>query len=104
MFVVYMARVCELMGVRRMVGHNVSKSNRKTRAVFLPNLSVVRCKSEVLGKNFALRLSKRAARTLQKYGSLDAMVQNMSGAKLAQQGLKIRSAVRKKLKKQADKK
>lgn len=37
-----MARRCEICGKGRMVGHNVSHSNIKTKKVFNPNLQKVK--------------------------------------------------------------
>lgn len=37
-----MANVCEFCGKRRMVGNNVSHSNRHTKRVFRPNIQQVR--------------------------------------------------------------
>jgi len=37
-----MARVCEICGKGRQVGHNVSHANNKTRREWLPNLQTVR--------------------------------------------------------------
>ncbi|MFH1076592.1 MAG: 50S ribosomal protein L28 [Pseudomonadota bacterium] len=37
-----MARVCEICGKGKQVGHNVSHANNKTRREWLPNLQTVR--------------------------------------------------------------
>jgi large subunit ribosomal protein L28 len=37
-----MARVCELCGKGRQIGHNVSHSNIKTKRQWLPNLQTVK--------------------------------------------------------------
>lgn len=37
-----MAKVCEICGKRRQVGHNVSHANNKTKRLFYPNLKTVR--------------------------------------------------------------
>jgi large subunit ribosomal protein L28 len=38
----FMARVCEICGKGKQVGHNVSHANNKTRREWLPNLQTVR--------------------------------------------------------------
>ncbi len=45
-----MARICELTGKGRQVGHNVSHANNKTKRAFLPNLQNVTLISDKLGK------------------------------------------------------
>lgn len=37
-----MARVCDMCGKGKQVGHNVSHANNKTRREWLPNLQTVR--------------------------------------------------------------
>ncbi|OPX92808.1 MAG: 50S ribosomal protein L28 [Syntrophorhabdus sp. PtaU1.Bin002] len=37
-----MARVCEICGKGKQVGHNVSHANNKTKREWLPNLQTVR--------------------------------------------------------------
>jgi large subunit ribosomal protein L28 len=36
-----MARVCEICGKGKQIGHNVSHANNKTKRVWLPNLQTV---------------------------------------------------------------
>ena len=51
-----MARICELTGKGRMVGHNVSHANNKTKRRFLPNLQNRRIWVESENKFVSLRL------------------------------------------------
>jgi large subunit ribosomal protein L28 len=46
-----MARICELTGKGRQVGHNVSHANNKTKRTFLPNLQNVTLLSDSLGRS-----------------------------------------------------
>src|SRR5581483_10388772 len=50
-----MARICELTGKGRQVGHNVSHANNKTKRTFLPNLQNVTLISDQLARSVRLR-------------------------------------------------
>ena len=67
---VKMARVCQVSGKRRMVGNNVSHSQRKTKRVQRPNLIKKRIFIPEEGRTVTLRLSTRALRTMNKKGVL----------------------------------
>ncbi len=66
-----MARVCELTGKGRQVGHNVSHANNKTKRTFLPNLQNVTLLSDTLGEGVKLRVSTSGLRTVEHVGGLD---------------------------------
>lgn len=66
-----MARVCELTGKGRQVGHNVSHANNKTKRTFLPNLQNVTLLSDTLGEGVKLRVSTHGLRTVEHVGGLD---------------------------------
>jgi large subunit ribosomal protein L28 len=66
-----MARVCELTGKGRQVGHNVSHANNKTKRTFLPNLQNVTLLSDTLGEGIKLRVSTHGLRTVEHVGGLD---------------------------------
>ena len=51
-----MARICELTGKGRQVGHNVSHANNKTKRTFLPNLQNVTLISDGLARSVRLRV------------------------------------------------
>jgi large subunit ribosomal protein L28 len=63
-----MARVCDLTGVRPIVGNNVSHSNRKTKRRFLPNLHKKRFFVPETGEWVTLKVSSQAIRTISKLG------------------------------------
>ena len=65
-----MARVCQVSGKRRMVGNNVSHSQRKTKRVQRPNLIKKRIFIPEEGRTVTLRVSARALRTMNKKGVL----------------------------------
>jgi large subunit ribosomal protein L28 len=69
-----MSWVCELTGRKPMVGNNVSHANNRTKRRFLPNLVSVTVSSETLGRDFSLRISTNALRTIDKKGGLDAFL------------------------------
>ena len=105
-----MTRRCVLTGTKILVGNNVPKSNKKTKRIFAPNLQNVTLKSDLLNKEFKVKITTRTLRTITKYGSLDEYLlhtkaQNMTefGAKLKHQ-LKKMPSVKEKLKKEAEEK
>ncbi|MBL4863395.1 MAG: 50S ribosomal protein L28 [Rhodobiaceae bacterium] len=69
-----MARRCELTGKGVMSGNNVSHANNKTRRRFLPNLCNVSLMSDKLGRQFKLRISAHALRSVEHRGGLDAFL------------------------------
>jgi len=66
-----MARICELTGKGRQVGHNVSHANNKTKRTFLPNLQNVTLISDTLGEGVKLRVSTHGLRSVEHVGGLD---------------------------------
>jgi large subunit ribosomal protein L28 len=69
-----MPRVCDLTGKRRLVGHQVSHSNIKTKKYQQINLQTKRVFDPETGRTIRLRLSAHAIRTLDKVGSLSKFV------------------------------
>lgn len=63
-----MARVCQVTGKRRMVGNNVSHSQRKTRRVQRPNLVTKKIFVPELNRTITLKISARTLRTMNKKG------------------------------------
>ena len=63
-----MARVCQVTGKRRMVGNNVSHSQRKTRRVQRPNLVTKKIFVPELNRTITLKISVRTLRTMNKKG------------------------------------
>ena len=63
-----MARVCDLTGKKRMVGNNVSHSNRKTKRKFYPNLQTKKFFIPESGEWVTLKVSASALRTIDKNG------------------------------------
>ncbi len=87
-----MARVCELTGKGRQVGHNVSHANNKTKRTFLPNLQNVTLLSDTLGEGVKLRVSTSGLRTVEHVGGLDNWLAKASDDQLS---LKVQRLKRK---------
>jgi large subunit ribosomal protein L28 len=75
-----MARVCQVSGKGRLVGNNVSHSQRKTKRVQKPNLITKKIFIPEENRTVTLRMSTRALRTMNKKGAY---------AYLKEQGVKI---------------
>ena len=69
-----MPRVCKVTGKKTEVGMNVSHSMRHTKRTFLPNLQKLKFHSDILNRDFSLRISTAGLRTLTKHGGLDGYV------------------------------
>ena len=92
-----MAKRCDLTGVGAMAGNNVSKSKRRTRRDFLPNLKEATLKSDALGANITLKITAGVLRTINKYGSLDSFMINYRCSKLTDTAKKLRRKIEKSL-------
>ncbi len=96
-----MPRVCKVTGKKTEVGMNVSHSHRRTKRTFLPNLQKLKFHSEILGRDFLLRISTTGLRTLTKHGGLDAYIVNKPISKLSIEMAAIKKAIEKKIGKPA---
>jgi large subunit ribosomal protein L28 len=92
-----MARRCELSGKGVLTGNNVSHANNKSRRRYLPNLCQVHLMSDVLGQNFALKVSAAALRSVEHRGGLDAYLMKARDTELSANALRIKRQVAKKL-------
>ena len=88
-----MPRVCKVTGKKTMVGMNVSHSMRHTKRTFLPNLQKLSFHSDILNRDFALRISTAGLRTLTKHGGLDAYVMSKPISRLTPEMAAIKKAV-----------
>ena len=91
-----MPRVCKVTGKKTMVGMNVSHSHRRTKRTFLPNLQKLSFHSDILGRDFSLRISTAGLRTLTKHGGLDAYVMSKPISRLTDEMAVIKKAIDKK--------
>lgn len=90
-----MSRRCELTGKAVMSGNNVSHANRKTRRRFLPNLCQVTLISDALGRQYSLRISAHALRSVEHNGGLDTFILKARKTDLSPRALKLRSSIEK---------
>jgi len=90
-----MSRRCELTGKAVMSGNNVSHANRKTRRRFLPNLCNVSLISDALGRQYSLRISAHALRSVEHNGGLDAFLVKARPTDLSTRALKLKRDVEK---------
>ena len=91
-----MSRICELTGKGRLVGHNVSHANNKTKRTFLPNLQKVTLLSDALEQGFKLRVSMSGLRSVEHVGGLDNWLLKTKDEKLSDNARKIKKAIAKK--------
>ena len=75
---------------------NVSHSMRHTKRTFLPNLQKLNFHSDILNRDFSLRLSTAGLRTLTKHGGLDAYVMAKPISRLTPEMAAIKKAIEKK--------
>ena len=92
-----MSRICELTGKGRLVGHNVSHANNKTKRTFLPNLQNVTLLSDALDRGFRFRVSTAGLRSVEHNGGLDAWLMKANDEKLSPRARKVKKDVTKKL-------
>jgi large subunit ribosomal protein L28 len=91
-----MPRICKVTGKKTMVGMNVSHSHRRTKRTFLPNLQKLSFHSDILGRDFSLRISTAGLRTLTKHGGLDAYVMSKPISRLTDEMAAVKKAIEKK--------
>jgi large subunit ribosomal protein L28 len=71
-----MSRTCQVTGKRRIVGHNVSHANNKTKKVFNPNVHDHRFWVASENRWVKLRVSNQGLRTIDKNG-IEAVLADM---------------------------
>jgi len=90
-----MSRKCELTGKKAMTGNNVSHAKNRTKRKFLPNLNNVTLTSDALGKDFQLKVSASALRTINKVGGLDHFLKKSAAVNLSSAAIKIKKNIEK---------
>lgn len=90
-----MTKKCIVSGKMPQSGNNVSKSNRKTRRTFAPNLQSVSLYSEILGSSIKMRLTANGLRTVEKNGGLDAYLLSTPVSKLTEEAKELRERIEK---------
>src|SRR3546814_19370801 len=86
-----MSRICELTGKGRLVGHNVSHANNKTKRTFLPTLQNVPLMSDELERGVKLRVSMSGLRSVEHVGGLDKWLSTTSDEKLSHKTIREQS-------------
>ena len=71
-----MSRTCQVTGKRRIVGHNVSHANNKTKKVFNPNVHDHRFWVAAENRWIRLRVSNHGLRIIDKKG-IEAVLAEM---------------------------
>ena len=90
-----MSMRCELTGKSFQTGNNVSHAKNRTKRKFLPNLNNVTLTSEVLGRDFQLKVSASALRTINKVGGLDPFLRKSETDNLSSNAMKIKKDIEK---------
>ncbi|KAA1475347.1 mitochondrial 50S ribosomal protein L28-like protein [Dentipellis sp. KUC8613] len=88
-------------GAMKQYGNNVPFSKHKTRRTWLPNVHSKRLFSDALGVNVRVKLSTRALKTINKYGSFDQYVLQTKSELLGWEGMRLRMLVREALERKA---
>jgi large subunit ribosomal protein L28 len=77
-----MSKVCKLTGKKPISGNNVSRSNRKTKRRFVPNIQKKKFFVPETGEFVTLRISTNAMRTINKLG-LQAYIKKLESKGIA---------------------
>ena len=88
-----MTKRCVISGKGIQTGNNVSKSNRKTRRRFMPNLQEVAVYSEILGAQVTLRVSTNGLRTIEKNGGIDTYLLTKPVSRLTDEAKALRKRI-----------
>jgi len=81
-----MSKVCQLTGLKPITGNHVSKSNRKVKRRFLPNIQTRKYFIPELKRWVTIKLSTSAMRTIDKKGIYQYLME------LEKKGVKILKA------------
>ncbi|MEZ5851490.1 MAG: 50S ribosomal protein L28 [Hyphomicrobiaceae bacterium] len=90
-----MTRRCELTGKLPMSGQLRSHAENKTKRVFRPNLVNVTLISDTLKRNFRLRISAHALKSVEHRGGLDAYLEKARADELSLRCLKLKREIAK---------
>ncbi len=74
---------CQVSQSRSIKGHNVSKSNRRTKKIFHVNVKPIKFFSAILGQDVILKVTNRGMRTVIKHGGLDCYILNSKPSKIS---------------------
>ncbi len=88
-----MSKKCELTGKSPLKGHRVSHANNKVKRKFFPNLKKVTFKSEILKRNFKLKVSNAALKTVDYKGGIDSFLKSVRTYKLSKKAKRLKSQI-----------
>ncbi|UFX98312.1 50S ribosomal protein L28 [Candidatus Gromoviella agglomerans] len=88
---------CDLMGVRPLVGNNVSHAKNRTKRRFMPNLQTIRYFSQIMDSSFRFRVCTSTNRTIMNNGGFDAFMLSIDSRKLTDLGQKVKRGLMKRL-------
>ena len=88
-----MSNKCELTGKSPLKGHRVSHANNKSKRKFFPNLKKVNFKSDILKRNFRLRVSNVALRSVDYKGGIDYYLKSVRSIKLSSKARKLKKQI-----------
>jgi len=94
-----MARRCQITEKANLTGHKVSHSNIKTLRSFKVNVQNVSLRSDILGRDFNMRIATTTLRSIDHNGGLDGYLLNTSASKLSPEAAKLRRKIKKTLEK-----
>ncbi|KAH7915951.1 hypothetical protein BJ138DRAFT_1053876 [Hygrophoropsis aurantiaca] len=87
-------------GKLKQYGNNVPFSKHKTRRTWLPNVQRKRLQSDIMDKEIRVKLTTRALKTVNKYGSIDQYLLRTKPELLGWEGMRLRIQLREKIKEQ----
>ena len=96
-----MSKQCELTGVKISLGNNVSHAHNKTKRSFIPNLQRKNIYSDILNQMVRLKISTKAMKSIESAGGFDKYIVLMPSNKLSSKALKLKKAIKIKIKKSA---
>ncbi len=96
-----MSRRCELTGKGPLAGQNRSHAENKSKRTFRPNLVDVTLISDALQRQFRLRISANALKTVEHRGGLDNFLAKASADDLSERCQKLKREIAKAREEQA---
>ena len=96
-----MTKQCELTGIKISYGNNVSHAHNKTKRNFIPNLQRKNIYSDILNQMVRLKISTKAMKSIECAGGFDKYIVLMPNNKLSSKALKLKKAIKTKIKKSA---
>ncbi len=90
-----MSRRCDLTGKEAQFGHIVSHAENKTNRRFKVNIHHIKLRSDVLDRNFSLKIAAHTLRSIDHNGGLDKFLVTASDRNLSVEGIKLKRQIKK---------